>query len=104
MNRLRNYLSVLFLALTLITVVGCASTATKEGAGEYFDDSVITTKVKATILDQPMLKVFEIQVDTFKGVVHLSGVVSSADEVTRAFEVARRIPGVKSVRNDLRLK
>ena len=104
MKRLRSYLSTLFLASTLITVVGCASTASKEGTGEYFDDSVITTKVKATILDQPMLKVFEIKVDTFKGVVHLSGQVSSADEVNRASEVARRIPGVKSVRNDLRLK
>ena len=104
MKLLRNYLSTLFLALTLITVVGCASTASKEGTGEYFDDSVITTKVKASILDQPTLKIFEIKVDTFKGVVHLSGLVSSADEVTRASEVARRIPGVKSVRNDLRLK
>lgn len=104
MKRLRNCLSTFFLALTLFTVVGCASTASKEATGEYFDDSVITTKVKATILDQPMLKVFEIKVETFKGVVHLSGLVSSADEVSRASEVVRRIPGVKSVRNDLRLK
>lgn len=104
MKLLRMYLSALFLALTLIIVVGCASSASKEGTGEYFDDAVITTKVKASILDQPMLKVFEIKVDTFKGVVHLSGSVSSAAEVARASEVARGVPGVKSVRNDLRLK
>jgi len=104
MKWLSKYLSVLFVALTLITVAACASTASKEGTGEYFDDSVITTKVKASILDQPMLKVFEIKVDTFKGVVRLSGFVSSADEVAKAAEVALHVPGVKSVRNDLRLK
>ena len=104
MKLLGKYLSALFLALTLITVAGCASTATQEGTGEFIDDSVITTKVKASILDQPTLKVFEIKVDTFKGVVHLSGFVSSPAAVSKAADVARGVPGVKSVQNDLRLK
>jgi len=60
--------------------------------------------VKASILDQPTLKVFEIKVDTFKGVVHLTGLVSSQAAVTKAADVARGVPGVKSVQNDLRLK
>lgn len=104
MRRFGKYLTSALLAFALITLVGCASTTSKEGTGEYFDDSVITTKVKASILDQPMLKVLEIKVDTFKGVVHLSGYVSSTAEVNRAAEVARGVPGVKSVRNDLRVR
>lgn len=104
MKQLGKYLSALFLAVTLITAVGCASTAKHEGTGEYVDDSVITTKVKASILDEPTLKVFEINVETFKGVVQLSGFVSSQAAITKAAEVARGVHGVKSVKNDLRLK
>ena len=104
MKQLIKYLSALFLAVTLVSVVGCASTAKQEGTGEYVDDSVITTKVKAAILDEPTLKVFEINVETFKGVVQLSGFVSSQAAVNKAADVARRVGGVKSVRNDIRLK
>jgi len=104
MKQLSKYLSAFFLAVTLISVVGCASTAKQEGTGEYIDDSVITTKVKAAILDEPTLKVFEINVETFKGVVQLSGFVSSQAAVGKASEVARGVRGVKSVKNDIRLK
>lgn len=104
MKQLGKYLSALFLALTLLTVVGCASTSTQEGTGEYIDDSVITTKVKAAILNEPTLKVAEINVETFKGVVQLSGFVSSAAAISKATEVARGVRGVKSVKNDMRLK
>ena len=91
---------ILFLAVTL----GCASTAKKEGTGEYIDDTVITTKVKAAILDEPTLKSAEINVETFKGVVQLSGFVSSQAAENTAVAVARKVPGVKSVKNDMRLK
>jgi hyperosmotically inducible protein len=104
MKQISKYLSALFLAVTLMSVVGCASTAKQEGTGEYIDDSVITTKVKASILDEPTLKVFEINVETFKGVVQLSGFVSSQAAVSKASDVARGVHGVKSVKNDLRLK
>ena len=110
MRQFGKYLASTFLALALITLVGCAATASKEGTGEYFDDSVITAKVKASILDQPMLKVLDIKVDTFKGIVHLSEIRSwlmgfgSSAEVRRAAEVARGVPGVKSVRNDLKVR
>lgn len=95
-----------FLAcLVLITLfVGCASTRTKEGTGEYVDDSVITTKVKSAIFSDPDLKVFQINVETFKGVVQLSGFVNSAQSVTKAVEVARSIKGVAGVKNDLIVK
>lgn len=104
MKQLIKYLSAVFFAVTLVSVVGCASTSKQEGTGEYVDDSVITTKVKAAILNEPTLKVFEINVETFKGVVQLSGFVSSSAAANKAVDVARGVRGVKSVRNDMRLK
>ncbi|MBF0270340.1 MAG: BON domain-containing protein [Alphaproteobacteria bacterium] len=73
-------------------------------AGEYIDDSVITAKVKAAILEEPTLKVAEINVETYKGIVQLSGFVTSQDSATKAVEVAGKISGVTSVKNDMRLK
>ncbi len=83
---------------------GCASTATHESTGQYLDDSMITTAVKAAILNEPTLKVAEINVETFKGVVQLSGFVSSTQASYKAAEVARGVKGVISVKNDMRLK
>jgi hyperosmotically inducible protein len=97
-------LSALFFIALLLTVVGCASTSTKEGTGEYVDDSVITTKVKAAIFNEPTLKSAEINVETFKGVVQLSGFVRSQANMGTAVEVARSVQGVKSVKDDMRLK
>jgi hyperosmotically inducible protein len=104
MKQLGKYLSALFLAVTLVSAAGCASTAKQEGTGEYVDDSVITTKVKTAILNDPDLKVAEINVETFKGAVQLSGFVSSQAAANKAVEVARRVGGVKSVKNDMRIK
>jgi len=77
---------------------------TSPTAGEYIDDSVITAKVKAAILEEPTLKVAEINVETYKGIVQLSGFVTSQDSATKAVEVAGKINGVVSVKNDMRLK
>lgn len=104
MKNLVRFFSAFFLALTLLTVAGCASSAKQEGTGEYFDDSVITSKVKAALLNEPNLNSNEINVETFKGVVQLSGFVSSRAEITRALDIARSVNGVKSVKNDMRLK
>ena len=84
--------------------LGCASTRTHEGTGEYVDDSVITTKVKAAIFNEPGLKVSEVQVETFKGVVQLSGFVRSRADIKNAVRVASAVNGVKSVTNDMQLK
>jgi osmotically-inducible protein OsmY len=93
--------------LSIIAVaglMGCASTATSESTGQYVDDTAITTKVKAAILEQPTLKSAEINVETFKGVVQLSGFVSSQDNVNTAMNTARSVKGVSSVKNDMRVK
>ena len=92
------------MALTLLTVAGCASTEKHDGTGEYVDDSVITTKVKAELFDEPNLRSGEINVETFKGVVQLSGFVNSRTDINKAVEIARNVKGVHSVKNDMRLK
>ena len=99
-----KYLSALFLSVILMSFLGCASTSKQEGTGEYIDDSVITTKVKAAILNEPGLKVAEINVETFKGIVQLSGFVSSKADASKAVEVTRGVKGVKSVKDDMRVK
>lgn len=99
-----RYLTSLFIAVSVITVAGCASTRTQESMGEYVDDSVITAKVKTAIVNEPTLSAAEINVETFKGVVQLSGFVAQQGDIAKAAEVARGVKGVKSVKNDLRLK
>ena len=97
-------ISAFLVAVTMMFMLGCASTTKQEGTGEYIDDTVITTKVKARILDEPGLKSAEINVETFKGVVQLSGFVKSQSDINRAAELARGVRGVSSVKNDMRLK
>ena len=92
------------IVMAMMTVLGCASTPTQEGTGEYVDDTVITSKVKAAILKEPTLKSAEINVETFKGVVQLSGFVSSTADKSKAIELTRSVKGVKSVKDDMRLK
>ena len=104
MKNITRKLASLAGVVLIATAFGCASTSKTEGTGEYMDDTVITTKVKAAILDEPTLKSAEINVETFKGVVQLSGFVSSRDAQNTAVAVARKVPGVKSVKDDTRLK
>jgi osmotically-inducible protein OsmY len=96
--------TVVFTAASVLTVVGCASTPTKESAGEYIDDAAITTKVKASIFNEPTLKSTEINVETYKGTVQLSGFVAQPADITKAGEIARGVKGVQSVKNDIRVK
>jgi osmotically-inducible protein OsmY len=101
----RHRILSLLICIGLIAVfVGCASTPKREGTGEYVDDAAITTKVKAAILNEPTLKVFQINVETFKGEVQLSGFVDSAQSIKKAGDVARGVKGVKSVKNNLIVK
>ena len=104
MVKRHRLLSFLVCFVLVTAFLGCASTPTKEGTGEYVDDSAITTKVKAAIVNEPTLKVFQINVETFKGEVQLSGFVDTAQSVRKAGEVARGVKGVKSVKNSLIVK
>lgn len=99
-----KFVSTLFLTVLFASLLGCSGTSKKESTSEYVDDSYITTKVKSAILGEPGLKSSEINVETFKGVVQLSGFVNSRSDINRAIDVARSVKGVKSVKNDMRLK
>lgn len=99
-RRIPTYL----LAFTLVALTGCASTSKHEGSGEYVDDALITTKVKAAIFNEPTLKSAEINVETFKGKVQLSGFVASQADINKAAEIARGVKGVTSVKNDMHIK
>ena len=94
----------LVLLMLIATFAACASTPTRESTGEYVDDSVITTKVKALLAEDDFLKSFQIGVETYKGTVQLSGFVSSQQAVDKAVQITRGVGGVKSVKNSLIVK
>ncbi len=95
---------LIFALLLAMVIAGCAGGPTHESTGEYLDDSALTTKVKTSILGDSRLKLLQISVETFKGVVQLSGFVDSANAANRAVELARTVKGVKSVNNSLIVK
>ncbi|MES2787919.1 MAG: BON domain-containing protein [Pseudomonadota bacterium] len=97
-------ISILVAAVALTALAGCASTQKHESTGQYIDDTAITTGVKAAIFNEPTLKSAEINVETFKGRVQLSGFVSSRANIDRAVVVAQGVRGVTSVANDMRVK
>jgi osmotically-inducible protein OsmY len=104
MVKLHRIMKLLVCFVLIVSFMGCASTRTKEGTGDYVDDTTITAKVKTAILTDPDLKVLQINVETFKGVVQLSGFVNSAQSVKKAGEVAGSVKGVTSVKNNLVVK
>jgi osmotically-inducible protein OsmY len=92
-----------FIVALVVSALGCSSTQ-PQSTGSYADDSWITTKVKAEIFNEPTLKVTQINVETYKNVVQLSGFVDSAANMNKAVEIARSVKGVSSVKNDMRLR
>lgn len=104
MVKLRRILQLLVCIGLLATFAGCVATSKKESTGQYVDDSVITTKVKTAIFNEPTLKTLQINVKTYKAVVQLSGFVDSAQSASKAGEVTRGVEGVASVENDLVVK
>ena len=97
-------ITVFLAAGALSAMLGCTATQTQESTGQYIDDSAITSKVKAEIFNEPSLQSAEINVETYKGRVQLSGFVSSQVDINKAVTLAQGVRGVTSVRNDMRLK
>lgn len=97
----RAFIGSLAAALAL---TACAESRTKESTGQYLDDSTITSKVKTALAQDPHASAFDISVETYKGTVQLSGFVDSESEKRRASQVAEGVSGVRSVKNDLRVK
>ena len=106
MNKRNTFVGYFLLLMMIATLalVACASTSKQEGAGEYVDDSVITTKVKSLLANDDFLKSFQITVETYKGTVQLSGFVDSQRAIDKAGEIAGGVKGVKSVKNNLNIK
>ena len=100
----QRLITAAFTAAVAITAVGCSSNPTSKTAGEYVDDTMITTKVKAAFAADPTVKATEVNVETYKGDVQLSGFVAEPRDAQRAVEIARGVQGVTSVKNDIRVK
>jgi len=83
---------------------GCAGTTTRESTGEYVDDASITTKVKAAFVKDDNVKARDVSVETFKGVVQLSGFVNTQEEKGRAGQLAANVVGVRDVKNNIVVK
>ncbi|HEY5498519.1 MAG TPA: BON domain-containing protein [Syntrophales bacterium] len=104
MKKRNVFISCLLVLMLITTFVACASSPKQESTGEFVDDSVITTKVKALLANDDFLKSFQISVETRKGIVQLSGFVNSRDAVNKAAQITRGVGGVKSIRNNLIVK
>jgi osmotically-inducible protein OsmY len=104
MKPLSSFLFALLLAGALAGLAGCAGTPSSESTGEFIDGSGITAKVKAAFIRDPLVKAFDVKVETFKGTVQLAGFVDTAEQKARAGELARAVPGVTDVKNNISLK
>lgn len=102
--RFFHYIKTILASIMIVSLVACAPTAKREGTGEYIDDALITTKVKAALAADPDVKATEVKVETFKGTVQLSGFVNSRESVQKAVDIARRVNGVRDVKNDMVVK
>lgn len=85
-------------------MVACTSTPHQQSTGEAIDDGVVTAKVKARLIEDPLTKAHQINVDTFKGVVQLSGFVESDQARLRALQIARQVSGVKQVKDSMQIR
>ena len=102
--RIAHRISTVLSSLIVATLVACAPSSKHASTGEFIDDAMITGKVKAALVADPQLKATEINVETYKGTVQLSGFVSAPEEVPKAVQLVRGIEGVKSVKNDMVVK
>ena len=103
-QKISQYFAVVFMALAVLSFAGCKSTAETRSASEVAEDAAITTKVKAALINDATVKAADVNVNTFRNEVQLTGFVSSSAQANRAVEIARGISGVKSVKNDMRVK
>ena len=102
--RITQRFTAILAACMLFVLVGCAPTSTSRGTGEYVDDAVITSRVKAAFAADPTVKATEVQVETFRGTVQLSGFVDSRESAQKAAQIAREVKGVREVRNNMLLR
>ncbi len=104
MNKLMRIACASGISIVLGLTIGCASTPTQESTGQIIDSSVITTNVKAELASQDLSTLLDVEVETFRDVVQLSGFVDTQAEKDMAGEVASNVDGVVRVENNLIVK
>ncbi len=104
MKKISTFVLASTMAVMAGALVACESTPTQESTGEYIDSSVIGTKVRAKIADDPKISIFDIDVKVFKNTVQLSGFVNAPEEKSRAGMIAAGVEGVRSVENNITIK
>lgn len=104
MSTISKRIQLVVVMLMVTFVSACAGSRTQSSTGDYLDDSVITSKVKAKLLEDKEVSGLAVNVETFKGVVQLSGFVKSEAERQKAVQLARSVGGVKDIKNDIQLK
>ena len=100
----RTSIAAALIAMAAITTAGCAVTRGQETVGAFVDDTAITTSVKARLLDNKDVAGTSISVETLNGTVMLSGFAKSSMEKNTAESIARKVSGVKSVRNEIAVR
>ncbi len=100
---IRQFGKLIVVTVFALFLAACA-TSDQESAGEFIDDSVITARVKAALVKDPMVSALEVSVESFKGAVQLSGFVKTAQQRDRAVKIADDVPGVTQVFNSIQLR
>ncbi|WP_292995321.1 BON domain-containing protein [Nitrosomonas sp.] len=103
MTQLSNHFIAFLLSTQMVFFAGCIATPKQADTSEQFNDIVITTKIHEAILDEPSLRAFDINIRTSKGVVELSGLVNSRDDMNKTISIARSVNGIKFIKNDMRI-
>ena len=93
-----------FAALALLTASGCAVTRGQETVGAYVDDTTITTQIKSRFVENKQVDASSISVETLNGTVMLSGFAKNVAEKTTAEGIARKVNGVRSVKNEIAVR
>ena len=101
---IRNTLAAIVAAVALLSATGCAVTRGQETVGAYVDDTAITTAIKARFNDNPDVDALSIKVETLNGTVMLSGFAKNATEKSTAEVLARKVSGVRSVKNEIAIR
>ncbi len=104
MTRFQSALGAALAATALIGAAGCAPTQTRQSTGEIVDDAAVTARVKSALINASGVKSTAINVEAFRGTVSLSGFVDSEEMARRAIDAAEKVRGVRSVKNDMRVK
>ena len=101
MSRIDITIKSLIVPVLVVVLAACSAVSGRETAGEYLDDTTITTKVKSEFIGDPQIKAMQINVETMRGVVQLSGFVDSSKQKARAVQIARQVRGVQGVQDNI---